>query len=93
MRPLLVVGFCFKFGLIGRFVQPLFTPHWPAAFLLQTCTYDLVYKMKQFYLACIVMDKESGNSRGFGYVTFAESNDAEAAKNALQAWVSIGSCF
>ena len=33
------------------------------------------------------MDKESGNSRGFGYVTFAESGDAEAAKNGLQGWV------
>ena len=35
------------------------------------------------------MDKESGNSRGFGYVTFSDSADAEAAKNGLQGWVSI----
>lgn len=33
------------------------------------------------------MDKESGNSRGFGYVTFADSTDAEAAKTGLQGWV------
>ena len=42
-----------------------------------------------FSLACIVMDKESGNSRGFGYVTFADPADAEAAKNGLQGWVSL----
>ena len=35
------------------------------------------------------MDKESGNSRGFGYVTFTDSADAEAAKNGLQGWVSF----
>jgi RNA recognition motif-containing protein len=46
-----------------------------------------LFIIKQFSLACIVMDKESGNSRGFGYVTFAEPNDADAAKNGLQGWV------
>ena len=45
--------------------------------------------MKQFYLACIVMDRESGNSRGFGYVTFADPAAAEAAKSGLQGCVSI----
>ncbi|CAB3988074.1 RNA-binding domain-containing, partial [Paramuricea clavata] len=58
--------------------------------LSQNVTQDTLYETFDKYGkiedACIVMDKESGNSRGFGYVTFAESNDAEAAKNALQAW-------
>jgi RNA recognition motif-containing protein len=35
------------------------------------------------------MDKESGNSRGFGYVTFSDPGAAEAAKSALQGSVGL----
>jgi RNA recognition motif-containing protein len=33
--------------------------------------------------AKVVLDRDTGKSRGFGFVTFANSSDAEAAKNSL----------
>ncbi|XP_046859828.1 glycine-rich RNA-binding protein-like [Xenia sp. Carnegie-2017] len=62
--------------------------------LSQNVTQDTLYETFDKYGkiddACIVMDKESGNSRGFGYVTFADSTDAEAAKTGLQGWAIDG---
>jgi hypothetical protein len=42
-----------------------------------------------YFLACIVTEKGTGKSRGFGYVTFINQNDAEEAIKAIDGLVSL----
>ena len=50
---------------------------------------DIVYFLILFLAARVVEDRETGRSRGFGFVTFYEEKDAEKAINELDGGVKL----
>ena len=50
---------------------------------------DIVYFLILFLAARVVEDRETGRSRGFGFVTFYEEKDAEKAINDLDGGVKL----
>ena len=55
---------------------------------LTTSSLQAFTEFGQVQDANIVMDRETGRSRGFGFVTFAEKSQAEAACNQMNQAVS-----
>ena len=50
---------------------------------------DIVYFLILFLAARVVEDRETGRSRGFGFVTFYEEKDAEKAIDDLDGGVKL----
>ena len=52
---------------------------------------DIVYFLILFLAARVVYDRETGRSRGFGFVTFYEEKDVQKAINDLNEGVKLPS--
>ena len=50
---------------------------------------DIVYFLILFLAARVVTDRETGRSRGFGFVTFYEEGDVQKAINDLDGGVKL----
>ena len=50
---------------------------------------DIVYFLILFLAARVVTDRETGRSRGFGFVTFEEEGDVQKAINELDGGVKL----